>query len=110
LGGLGCNVARLQIVRALGQTGNDISGIQDASVKQSAQAGVDQANDGIGQIAQALLAGEAPPQDGRDITEAGLTAASSALAAGDASDPAVASAQGSIADAISAGKDVVAKC
>ena len=83
-GGIACNIARLRIVRALGDTSDNIAGIQDASVQQTAQAGVDQANEGISQIAQAIFAGEAPPAEGRDITEAGLTAASSALDSGDA--------------------------
>lgn len=82
-GNIQCNLARLGIVSALGATADDISGIQDATTKQAASAGVDQANSGIREIAQALFAGQDPPQSGRDTTEAGLTAATQALAAGD---------------------------
>jgi hypothetical protein len=76
-------VARLGIVSALGDTMDSISQIQDPTTKQAAAAGVDQANAGIRQIASAIIAGQAPPQAGRDTTEAGLTAAGQALAAGD---------------------------
>ncbi|KAF2738916.1 hypothetical protein EJ04DRAFT_573371 [Polyplosphaeria fusca] len=109
-GGAACNIARLQIVSALRQTGNSVADIQDQTVAQEAQAGLDQASDGISQIAQAIIAGEAPPQDGRDLTEAGLAATTQALAGGDTSDPAVVAAQQSIQQAAEAGADVVAEC
>ena len=82
-GGLGCNIARLQIVRALGDTGNAVAQIQDSATQQAAEAGLIQANAGIESIAQALVAGEAPPQSGRDEVEAGLVATGNALASGD---------------------------
>jgi len=84
LGGIQCNVARLRIVKALGDTQDSVGQIQDTTVQQDASAGLKQAQGGIGQIAQAILAGEAPPQGGRDEVEAGLNAASSALDSGDA--------------------------
>ncbi|KAK5051038.1 hypothetical protein LTR84_003597 [Exophiala bonariae] len=89
---------------------DSISQIQDPATKQAATAGVNQANSGIRQIASAIIAGEAPPQEGREITEAGLTAAGQALAAGDTSDQAVVEAQESLDDAVASGQDVVANC
>ena len=82
-GNIQCNLARLGIVNALGDTSDSISNIQDPATQQAAAAGVEQANSGIRQIASALVAGQAPPAAGRDTTEAGLTAAGQALAAGD---------------------------
>lgn len=83
LGGIGCNVARFQILGALGDAGDSISEIQDADVQSAAQAGLDQANDGISQIASSLLSGAAAPADSRDQVEAGLAAMDSALADAD---------------------------
>ena len=82
-GNIQCNLARIGIVGALGDTTDAISQIQDPATAQAAAAGVDQANSGIREIASALVAGEAPPDSGRATTEAGLTAAGQALAAGD---------------------------
>lgn len=83
LGGIGCNIARFQILGALGDAGDSISEIQDADVASAAQAGLDQANDGISQIASSLLSGAAAPADSRDQVEAGLAAMDSALADAD---------------------------
>lgn len=107
---IACNVARFQIVAALAQTGNSVDKIQDQTVATAAQAGLDNASAGIGQIAKAILTGAAPPADARDQTAAGITAATQALGGGDASDSAVVSAQSSIADAATAGKAVLANC
>lgn len=82
-GSIGCNIARLDIVGALGDTEDNIADIQDPDTQAAAQAGLDQANDGIGQIAQAILSGEAPPQEGRDEVETGLAAIGEALESGD---------------------------
>ncbi|KEF57667.1 uncharacterized protein A1O9_05585 [Exophiala aquamarina CBS 119918] len=109
-GNIRCNVARLGIVSALGDTMDSISQIQDPTTREAAAAGVDQANSGIRQIASAIISGQAPPQEGRDTTEAGLTAAGQALAGGDTSDQAVAEAQESLDDAVASGQDVVANC
>lgn len=84
LGGIACNVARLQIVGALGDTEDAVGQIADADTASAAQAGLDQANGGISEIASAILAGEAPPDSGRAEVEAGLEAVGSALSAGDA--------------------------
>ncbi|KAI1640863.1 hypothetical protein F4809DRAFT_355030 [Biscogniauxia mediterranea] len=112
LDGLKCNVARLRIVGALGDTQDAVADIQDPTVQQAASTALDQAQGGIAQIAKAIFAGEAPPQDGRDQVEAGLTAAGDALgsAGSNSTDTAVADAQSSLADAVQAGKDVVANC
>lgn len=83
LGGIGCNVARFQILGALGDAGDAISDIQDTNVQSAAQAGLDQANDGIGQIASSLLSGSAAPADSRDAVAAGLAAMNDALSAAD---------------------------
>jgi hypothetical protein len=83
LGGIGCNIARFQILGALGDAGDAIGEIQDADVQTAAQAGLDQANDGISQIASSLLSGSAAPADSRDQVEAGLAAMDSALADAD---------------------------
>lgn len=81
---IACNVARFQIVAALAQTGNSVDKIQDQTVATAAQAGLDNASAGIGQIAKAILTGAAPPADARDQTAAGITAATQALGGGDA--------------------------
>ncbi|KAG6354739.1 hypothetical protein INS49_003820 [Diaporthe citri] len=110
LGGIGCNVARFQILGALGDAGDAIGEIQDADVQSAAQAGLDQANDGIGQIASSLLSGAAAPADSRDAVAAGLAAMNDALSAADDSDAAVGDAKTAVADATTAGQDVVSKC
>ncbi|KAK2733031.1 hypothetical protein CKAH01_08529 [Colletotrichum kahawae] len=110
LGSLGCNVARLQIVGALGNTDDAVSKITDATVKDAANTGLEQARGGISQIAQALLSGSAPPAASRDEVAAGLAAAGAALASADKSDQAVVDAQAGLDKSVKAGQDVVAKC
>lgn len=83
LGGIACNVARLQVVSALGNAESAVGQIQDADTASAAQAGLDQANGGISEIASAVLAGEQAPDSGREAVEAGLTATNAALSAGD---------------------------
>lgn len=84
IGGIACNVARLQVVGALSDAGDAIGQIADADVQSAAQAGLDQANGGIDAIAQSIIAGEKASADGRTNVEAGLTAMADALASGDA--------------------------
>lgn len=74
-----CDTARQQIVQALANMGDAISTISDADVQAAAQAGLDQANAGVGLVAESLLAGEAPSAEGRDEVEAGLKALDAAL-------------------------------
>ncbi|KAK7428820.1 hypothetical protein QQZ08_004590 [Neonectria magnoliae] len=110
LGGIQCNLARVRIVGALGDAGDAIDNIQDQATSAAASAGLDQANAGISQIASALIAGEAPPDEGRTEVEAGLQAIGAALDSGDSSDAAVGEAQNALTDATAAGQDVVAQC
>lgn len=84
LGGIACNIARLQVVSALGDAEDAVGQIQDADTQSAAQAGLDQANGGISEIASALVAGETAPDSGRASVEAGLTAMNTALSAADA--------------------------
>lgn len=84
IGGIACNVARLQVVSALGDAESAISSIEDADTASAAQAGIDEANGGISEIASAIVAGELAPDSGRASVESGLTAANSALSAADA--------------------------
>ncbi|KAH9889699.1 hypothetical protein F4778DRAFT_753740 [Xylariomycetidae sp. FL2044] len=105
-----CNAARARIVSALGDTKDSVGQIQDATVQDAASTGLNQAQAGILQIGKALIAGDAPPQDGRDQVDTGLAAAGDALAGGDTTDPAVADAQESLDEAVQAGQDVVANC
>lgn len=84
IGGIACNVARLQVVGALGDAETAIGNIQDTDTASAAQAGIDEANGGISEIASAIVAGEQAPDSGRASVESGLTATNSALAAGDA--------------------------
>ncbi|KAF7534761.1 hypothetical protein G7054_g5951 [Neopestalotiopsis clavispora] len=107
---LACNLARFQIVKAIGDTKSAVADIQDPAVQSAAAAGVKTAQGGVAQVAGSILTGAAPSADGRDAVESGLNATSAALAGGDASDPAIATAQTSLADAVAAGQDVLANC
>ncbi|KAK2021601.1 hypothetical protein LX32DRAFT_658326 [Colletotrichum zoysiae] len=110
IGGLGCNLARLKIVSAISSAKGAVGDIQDPAVKDAASAGLSQANDGIGNIASALLSGQKAAADDRNTVEAGLTAAGTALQGGDQNDAAVVKAGGFLEKAVSAGQDVVSKC
>ena len=79
MGSVQCNVARVRIVGALADAGKSIDSIQNTKVQTAANAGLDQAKDGVAQIAKAIFSGDAPPQDSRDQVEAGLTAMGTAL-------------------------------
>ena len=83
LGSIQCNLARFQILGALGDTEDAVSQISDATVQQSASAGLEEARGGISQIAQAILSGSAPPAASRDEVAAGLSAAGDALSSAD---------------------------
>ncbi|OHE92116.1 hypothetical protein CORC01_12571 [Colletotrichum orchidophilum] len=110
LGSLQCNVARLQIVGALSDTQDAVDQISDAKVQQAANAGLQQAQGGISQIAKSLISGGAPPAASRNEVAAGLSAAGTALSGADASNKAVADAQAGLAKSVKAGQDVVANC
>ncbi|KAI1862726.1 hypothetical protein JX265_007164 [Neoarthrinium moseri] len=107
---LACNAARLQIIKALSDTKKSVADIQDPTVQQAAAAGVKQAQQGVTQVAASLLTGQAPSADGRNTVEAGLNATATALAGGDSADPAVATTQTALDDAVTAGQNVVANC
>lgn len=81
---IACNVARFQIVSALADTSDSVDKIKDQTVATAAKTGIDQATNGIGEIAKAILAGEAPPAASRNETATGITAATTALGGGDA--------------------------
>ena len=106
----GCNIARLRTVAGLTATTAAVAGINDsgagATALADAKAGLADARAGIGSIAKALVAGQAPPQDGRDQTEAGLTAAKTALGqvAGNGG------AMRALDRTIAAAQDVIEKC
>ncbi|KAK2052324.1 hypothetical protein LY76DRAFT_583633 [Colletotrichum caudatum] len=110
IGGLGCNVARLKIVSAISSAKDAVGGIQDATVKDAAAAGLSQASGGISNIASALISGQKAGADDRNTVEAGLTATGTALQGGDQNDAAVVKAGGFLEKAVSAGQDVVSKC
>ncbi|KAH6661166.1 hypothetical protein BKA67DRAFT_668109 [Truncatella angustata] len=105
-----CNIARLQIVKAISDTKKAVADIQDPAVQDAATAGIQQAQSGVAQVAQSIFTGAATSAAGRDGVEAGLNATSTALAGGDTTDTAVANAQTSLEDAITAGQDVLANC
>lgn len=83
IGNLACNAARLGVVGALNDAGDAVSQIQDPDTQAAAQAGLDQANDGVQQVAQSIFSGEKASADGRDGVAAGLQAMTDALASGD---------------------------
>ncbi|KAH7161927.1 hypothetical protein B0J13DRAFT_534953 [Dactylonectria estremocensis] len=110
LGSLQCNIARVRIVGALGDADQAIGNIQDQATSTAAAAGLSQANAGISQIANAILAGEEPPAESRSEVQAGLEAMAAALTANNSTDPAVGDAQSALTAATAAGEDVVAQC
>ncbi|PHH90358.1 hypothetical protein CDD83_3881 [Cordyceps sp. RAO-2017] len=105
-----CNSARARIVGALRDTGKSVDKIQDAQVKSAAQAGLDQANGGVADIAKSIVKGQDPPADSRDTVAAGLKATNDALGSGKSGDAAVAAAQKSVGEAAAAGQDVLDQC
>ncbi|KAK2000040.1 hypothetical protein LX36DRAFT_654886 [Colletotrichum falcatum] len=110
IGDLGCNVARLKIVSALNSAKGSVADIQDPAVRDAASAGIKQANDGIGNIAGALLTGQKAAAADRDTVGAGLQAAGTALQGGNQTDAAVVKSQDFLTKAAAAGQDVVSKC
>ncbi|KAK1230182.1 hypothetical protein PQX77_006728 [Marasmius sp. AFHP31] len=87
IGSVQCNVARLKTVKNLADTTNSVNAMLSAagsdpatsSAAQSAQSGLSSAQDGIGQIAQAIVSLQKAPAAARDQTLQGLTDAKSAL-------------------------------
>ncbi|EJD01795.1 uncharacterized protein FOMMEDRAFT_156920 [Fomitiporia mediterranea MF3/22] len=122
VGNLQCNLDRLAIVTALGQTKNDVNslasaGSSDSSVTSAtsdALTGINSAQDGIATIAKALISGQTAPADARDQVGQGLTTAQNALNGITSTDPNVTSAlskaTGDLNKAITAGQGVVSNC
>ncbi|KAJ3852828.1 hypothetical protein EV368DRAFT_82142 [Lentinula lateritia] len=115
IGDIQCNVARLQIVSDLAETGNLLNKItgNDAattSAVSTAQSGLSTAGDGIKTIAAALIGGQTAPADARNQTADGLQTALTALSGLNSTDPAVASTLSKLNEAISAGQSVVSDC
>ncbi|EAU92499.1 hypothetical protein CC1G_00718 [Coprinopsis cinerea okayama7 len=122
LGGIGCNLARIQTVTGLRRTIREVDQLAQAAGADTATANaaanartaLDTAQGGINQIAVALFSGNPPPQAGRDITEQGFNDAKAALNSITSTDPAitaaVAEAQADLDRTISAGQRVVARC
>lgn len=78
-----CTAARNRIVSALEDADTSIERIQDPATASAAASALEQAQDGIQQIAAAIRAGQAPPADQRNEVLAGLTALGQALAGAD---------------------------
>ncbi|EJT69949.1 hypothetical protein GGTG_12832 [Gaeumannomyces tritici R3-111a-1] len=110
LGSISCNLARAKIVGALSAAKSAANSITDATVKQATLDGINAANGGISNIGKALVAGTASPTSEREKVEAGIKAAAAAAQGGDQTDPNVAEATKSLANAAKAGQDVLAQC
>jgi len=74
-----CTAARVRILGALNDADTAIEQIQDPATQASAAAALEQAQGGVQEIAQAILAGQTPPASGRSEVEAGLTALGQSL-------------------------------
>lgn len=74
-----CDQARTGVVNGLKQINTSSGQIQDATVKQAVQSGLQQSAGGVQQIGQAIKAGQAPPAAGRDQVQAGFEAMNAAL-------------------------------
>ncbi|KAL1882173.1 hypothetical protein Daus18300_000658 [Diaporthe australafricana] len=105
-----CDQGRAGVVNALKEINTSSAQIQDATVKQAVQSGLQQSAGGVQQIGQAIKAGQAPPAAGRDEVQAGFEAMNAAIISANAADPAVASTQTSLNAAIAAGVQVVQTC
>ncbi|KEZ38992.1 hypothetical protein SAPIO_CDS10353 [Scedosporium apiospermum] len=105
-----CTAARVRILGALNDADTAIEQIQDPATQASAAAALEQAQGGVQEIAQAILAGQTPPASGRSEVEAGLTALGQSLSSANSADSAVLEAQEALDDAVAAGQDVVARC
>ncbi|KAH7320622.1 hypothetical protein B0I35DRAFT_427486 [Stachybotrys elegans] len=110
LGSIECNLARFRIVSALGSARSSINNIEDETIKTAATAGLEEANSGISQIAKAILTGQAPPQESRDVVAAGLSAMDAALSSVNSTDVNIAKSRSSLLRATAAGQDVVTNC
>jgi len=122
IGGIKCNVARLQTVSNLAASSNAVKKVATAAASdattadaaQTAQTGLTGAKGGIATIAKSLLTGQAAPAAARTQVLDGLNAAKTALSGITSTDPAVTSAvtaaQSKIDATLTAGGKVVDNC
>jgi len=122
VGGIACNVARLQTVAGLSKSAKSIqsaitaagSDAASAAQLQTAATGITSAQAGVKTIAGALLTGQAAPADARTQVGDGLTAATTALNSINSTDAtltsAVTAAQSAVAGTVTAGEKVVSDC
>jgi len=122
LGGIGCNIARLQTVTDLATSSQAVSKLSTAAAADAATAGaattatdgLNSAKAGIATIAKDILTGQTPSAAARTQVQTGLNAAKTALAGITSTDPAVtaavAAAAAKVDKTIAAGGQVVAKC
>lgn len=123
IGGIACNIARLQTVTNLAKSSKAVKKLAAASSADAtatdaatqATTGLGDAKAGIAKIAAVLLTGGKAPADARTQVENGLNAAKTALAAAaNSTDPAVADAVAAASKAvdstIAAGGKVVSNC
>ncbi|KAL9716722.1 hypothetical protein Ac2012v2_001175 [Leucoagaricus gongylophorus] len=120
IGGIGCNIARLNVVTNLRQTTNAVNKLAassdpttaDAAI--TAQGGLQDASDGIKTIAGALLTGQTAPAASRYQVSQGLLTAQTALNNITSTDNTVTSevdnAMSQLEKTISAGQDVLDQC
>ncbi|GJC96413.1 hypothetical protein ColKHC_05239 [Colletotrichum higginsianum] len=83
IGDVDCNVALLQIVDAISSAQDTVGGIKDATVKNAAADGLNQASDAIGNIGVALISGQKAAAEDRTSVQTGLNATGTALQGGD---------------------------
>jgi len=122
IGGIKCNIARVQVVGGLAASSKAVNNVATASAAdavtagaaQTAQDGLTSAKQAIAVIAKNLITGQASPPDARTQVVDGLNTAKTALAGVNSTDPAVTSAitaaQGKIDATLTAGSKVVAAC
>lgn len=120
IGGIGCNIARLNVVTNLRQTTNAVNKLAASSdpttadAATTAQGGLQDASDGIKTIAGALLTGQTAPAASRDQVSQGLLTAQTALNNITSTDNTVTSevdnAMSQLEKTISAGQDVLDQC
>jgi hypothetical protein len=123
IGGIACNIARLQTVTSLAKSSKAVKKLAAAAANDAtaadaatqATSGLGDAKAGIAKIAATLLTGGKAPADARTQVENGLNAAKTALAAAaNSTDPAVVdavtAASNAVDSTITAGGKVVANC
>lgn len=80
---LTCDQGRTGVVSGLREISTSAAQIQDTTVKQAVQSGLQQSAGGVQQIGQAIKAGQAPPAAGRDQVQAGFEAMNAAIVGAD---------------------------